>query len=399
MPIYPVDDMPFNIMREIKKKAVEYGLERMRRLDPSAKWIAREIMPGGATGPDPIDLELQNTTTERRWISAAAGMTADTWSQMLASANEEVPSNTMMILYGLFDRTPTVLENLNFVRFRRGSSDLDIWGTEHMYGHRAPGGNMNVTAFSDRIMQYLEEQNISIQLMATTGNLKHIGFRGYIFEKWGESVSPRDWTGSKYIAPDPTNWGTDPLPEITVDEIWKRKREVAHNLRQKLIDTGVVQRPDDIVVRETMIGGSNADVDIEYHTDRELAATQVRQGYDTDTAYTANQLGSLFDAGFRVPNNKAVGFYGFTDDSAAAQHDLTRIRFSDGSSQMFITQVEHCYAYPNRTIGGMFARPVYYEEREVMDVEVGHVVSDANARRVQLHSLIAERWGDNISKE
>jgi len=406
MPIYPSADMPFKTMRDIKKKAIRYGLQRVKRLDPSSDWIAREIHPGGVDADGFHDLTLATPVladTIASWQIDEDAMTADAYSQILASENEEIGSNQMIVLYGTFDLDPNAGEEVNFLKFRRGSSDLDVWGLEHMYGHRADDDNQDVMAFTDRIMQYLEEQNVSIEAHVQDATAdKLFGLRGFMFEKRGERMSPRDWDKAKYIAPGPTDWGVDPYPEITVDELWKRKREVAHNLRQKLIDTGVVRNPEDVVVRELIIGGEDAgDVDLAYEEDVPINQNddQVGQGYDTDAAganITAHEFGNLLGTGGRrIPNNKAIGIYGFWD--AGAVRDLTGIRFRDGSSKLQVFQPEHCYAYQNQMIQGFFARPVYYEEKEVAKIEVRHRV--AGDKYVGFHGLIAERWGDTVSKE
>lgn len=406
MPVFSASEMPFSKMRAIKKKALQYGLQKVKQYDPSTKWIAREVFPGDDDATDFNDLEwatAQSSTDFVGWIQDASDLTADDLSSVFVNG-ETLDEDQMIVWYGTFDLSPQLGEltrsndgespgrgPLTGIRFTRGSSDLEYWGTEHLYT------NKNVVGFSDRVVQYLEEQPIDIQMnFSEATEDKYIGLRGYLFEKAGKHVSPVEWSGGRFMQPEPWQWGVDPVQELTTEEIWNKKQMAAHNLKQKLMSMGVAQNPEDIVVREAVFGDeTNATdfVDFDYNT----ASTTGQQSQVIDAGdLTQDQFSSVLATGESVDDNKAIAVLGFWDKDP--NPSLMRLRFDDGSSTRAVYEVEHCYGYRDEYVEGYFSRPVYYEEREQFDPQFAF--HDAGVdHNTGLYTLIAERWGETVSKE
>lgn len=398
--------MPFSKMRAIKKKALQYGLKKARSNDPSADWIAREVFPGDDDGADFNDLDWKSTpapTDYVGWLQDSSDLTADEYSSIF-STGERLNDDTVIIWYGLQDMSPQSTVDtrantggnagrgaLSSIRFNRGSSDIDIWGTEHLYT------NENVVGFTDRVVQYLEKQDIDLQMRFTDDDSnKHIGLRGYLFEKAGKQMNPKTWTGGNYRTSTEWEWGVDPVQELTTKEIWQKKKDAKHNLIQKLMDMGVINSPSEAVVREVVFGDSaNATdfVDLDYNTSATSGLTDQRID---SSDLTQDQFSSILATNEKVPENKAISFLGFWDKDT--NPSLKKIRFRDGSSDKQVFEVEHCYGYRDDYIEGMFARPARYEEKEIIDPQFAF--HDASIDHFTgLHGLIAERWGENISKE
>jgi len=411
MPLYYGPSIPFEKMRAIKEKTLRYGLTKAREMDPSARWIAREVFPGDDDATDFNDFDwktAQSSTDFVGWMQDDADLTTDTLSSVFSSG-ETVNPNQIVIWYGMFDLKPvhTYIKgvtvgvggmpgfgSLNKILFKRGSSELDIWGTEHVYL------GQNVVAFSDRVVQFLEKQKIDLQMDFTRGTEdQFIGLRGYLFEKDTEHVSTgweSAWSGSKYMKPGEFSWGVDPVQELTAQEMWQKKKMVSHNLVQKLLDEGVANNPEQIVVREVIVGDeTNVANFVDLNT--KTAAVSGQTNWMLDAAdLTTDQFSSVLASGEQVDDNKAIGFYGFWDKDATPS--LTRLAFKDGSATRAVFEVEHCYAYRNGPVAGLFQRPIYYEEKEKIDLQFAF--RDASVdHNTGLYGLVAERWGDHISKE
>lgn len=406
MPLYSHSTMPFGKIRAIKERSLQLGLRKAKDINPNGNWVAREVFPGDDDASDFNDFDFataQSSSDWIGWIEDSADLTADQLSSIFTTG-EELNDDTLLIVYGMFDMVPNPVEDagantgempgrgsLSSIQFIRGASDIDIWGSEHVYGYN------DIVAFSDRVVTYDEQENIDLKMNFTDDNNdKYVGLRAYLFEKAGEHMTPKEWTGSKYLNPEPWEWGVDPVQELTKQDIWSKRKMVAHNLKQRLIDRGVVSNPKDAVVREVVFGDSgNATdfVDLDYKT----ASTSGLESQVIDKSdLTQHQFSNILASGETVNDNQAIGFYGFWDKDSVPS--LTRLRFGDGSANLAVYEVEHCYGYRDSTVSGIFRRPVYYEEKDTVKIEPAFANASID-HNVGFHALVAERWGDNISRE
>lgn len=410
MPMFSVSSMPFDRMRQIKKQTLQHGMREAKEMDRSSNWIAREVFPGDNSSSDFNDLDYATVPDKGSdfigWVQDASDLTADELSSIFTNG-EEVNENQLILWYGMFDGSPQFAEQsgdntgeipgygpLDGIRFIRGSSDIEYWGTEHLYT------SSSCIGFTDRIVKYLQQQNIDIQMNFTnSATNKFVGLRGYIFEKEGERMSTGwedAWKGGRYIQPESWQWGVDPIQELTHKELWDKKKMIAHNLKQKLIDQGVANSPEDLVVREAVFGDkTNATdfVDFDYGT---AAISGQENQLIANEDLTADQFSSILATGEQVPDNKAIGIYGFWDKDS--NPSLRGIRFRDGSSDRTVYEPEHCYAYRDSYVEGVFQRPTYYAEKETFDPQVRFTDASVD-HNVGFHVLLAERWSDTISKE
>lgn len=406
MPVYSHTRMPYNKIRAIKKRTLQLGLRKAKSLDPSGNWLAREIFPGDDDATDFNDFDwatAQSSTDFVGWMQDAADLTADDLSSVFTTG-ETVNDDTFLIIYGLFDMVPFLREDagantgempgrgtLSAIQFVRGASDIDFWGTEHLYASN------DVLGYTDRVIMYEPQEDIDLKMNFTDADSdKFIGLRGYIFEKTGEHMTPKEWSGGKYINPEPWEWGVDPIQELTRQDIWQKKRQVAHNLVQKLLARDVISKADDAVVREVVIGDEDNATDF-VDLDYKNAVTSGQESQAIDSAsLTQDQFSDILASGETVDDNKTIGFYGFSDKDTCPS--LTRIRFADGSANLAVYEVEHCYPYINSGVTGIFRRGVYYEEKDQIKIQTAFRDADID-HNVMFHGLVAERWGHNISKE
>jgi hypothetical protein len=168
-------------------------------------------------------------------------------------------------------------------------------------------------------------------------------------------------------------------------------------LRKKAVELGIAS-PDGIVIRD--VGpGDPTDANVTDFKDIELHTTTVAgQEFWSETAadLTANDLSLVLQGestGNKVPDHKAMAFYGFFDLSPVP--DLVAMRFRRGSDTLDWWECEQCYAYPQE-VGGMVNAAIIYEANDPQLIDMNFKAA-AN-RYVGLNALIAERYGEIISK-
>lgn len=168
-------------------------------------------------------------------------------------------------------------------------------------------------------------------------------------------------------------------------------------LRQKAVELGIAGAGG-IVVRDVGPGdptdGNVTDFkDIEFPT----AQTAGMEYWAEDAAdMTGNDLSTVIRGeatGNKVPDHKAMAFFGFFDLSSVP--DLVAVRFNRGSDTLDFWEVEQCYAY-SEEYGGMIQGAIIYEANDPQTIQMNFKVSAD--KFVGLNAFIAERYGETISK-
>lgn len=176
-----------------------------------------------------------------------------------------------------------------------------------------------------------------------------------------------------------------------------------NKVKELMVSEGIVDSPDKVAVRELMVGDSdNASDFVDLDVKTAVATGQEGWGQDANDL-TDYAFSSILATGSKVPDNKVIVFFGFTD--LTANPDLVAIRFKRGSDTLDIWEVEHCYKSSEEVGGLAFTTSggslvpycVSYVQNDPIDIEM--IFRDGSAdKRVVLMALIGERYGEHISK-
>lgn len=176
-----------------------------------------------------------------------------------------------------------------------------------------------------------------------------------------------------------------------------------NRVKELMVQEGIVDSPDKVAVRELMVGDEDNAADF-VDIDVKTAVATGQEGWGQDSAdLTDYTFSSIFKTGAKIPDNKVVVFFGFTDLTSSP--DLVAIKFVRGSDTLDIWEVEHCYKSSEEVGGLAFTTDggelvpycVSYVQNDPIDVQM-IFRSGATDKRVVLLALIGERFGDHISK-
>lgn len=175
-------------------------------------------------------------------------------------------------------------------------------------------------------------------------------------------------------------------------------------VKELMVKEGIVDSYDKVAVRELMIGDeSNAADFVDLNVKTAVVTGQEGWGQDANdlTNYT---FSSILATGEKVPDNKVIVFFGFTD--LTSNPDLIAIRFRRGSDILDVWEVEHCYksseevggmTFTTDAAGNLVPYCVSYVQNDPIDIQM--VFKDGSVdKQVVLLALIGERYGENISK-
>lgn len=198
------------------------------------------------------------------------------------------------------------------------------------------------------------------------------------------------------------------MPVIPFSDLPQELRVAAYRnaikkVKQLMVKEGIVRTEDEVAVRELMIGDeANAADFVDLNVRTAVVSGQEFWGQDS-ADIAANQFSSVIATGEKVPDNKVVVFYGFTD--LTPNPDLVAIKFVRGSDTLDIWEVEHCYksteevgglAFTTDVAGNLVPYCVAYVQNDPIDIQM--IFKSASDKNVVLLALIGERYGEHISK-
>jgi hypothetical protein len=198
------------------------------------------------------------------------------------------------------------------------------------------------------------------------------------------------------------------MPVIPFSDLPKELRVAAYRnamrkVKQLMVKEGIVRTEDEVAVRELIIGDeANAADFVDLNVRTAVVSGQEFWGQDSANI-AANQFSSVIATGEKVPDNKVVVFYGFTD--LTPNPDLVAIKFVRGSDTLDIWEVEHCYksteevgglAFTTDVAGNLVPYCVAYVQNDPIDIQM--IFKSASDKNVVLLALIGERYGEHISK-
>ena len=175
-------------------------------------------------------------------------------------------------------------------------------------------------------------------------------------------------------------------------------------VKELMVKEGIVDSYDKVAVRELMIGDKpNAADFVDLGVKTAVATGQEGWGQDANDL-TNYKFSSILATGEKVPDNKVIVFFGFTD--LTPNPDLIAIRFRRGSDILDVWEVEHCYksseevggmTFTTDAAGNLVSYCVSYVQNDPIDIQM--VFKDGSVdKQVVLLALIGERYGENISK-
>lgn len=198
------------------------------------------------------------------------------------------------------------------------------------------------------------------------------------------------------------------MPVIPFSDLPQELRVAAYRnaikkVKQLMVKEGIVRTEDEVAVRELMIGDeANAADFVDLNVRTAVVSGQEFWGQDS-ADITPNRFSSVIATGEKVPDNKVVVFYGFTD--LTPNPDLVAIKFVRGSDTLDIWEVEHCYksteevgglAFTTDVAGNLVPYCVAYVQNDPIDIQM--IFKSASDKNVVLLALIGERYGEHISK-
>lgn len=198
------------------------------------------------------------------------------------------------------------------------------------------------------------------------------------------------------------------MPVIPFSDLPQELRVAAYRnaikkVKQLMVKEGIVRTEDEVAVRELMIGDeANAADFVDLNVRTAVVSGQEFWGQDS-ADITPNHFSSVIATGEKVPDNKVVVFYGFTD--LTPNPDLVAIKFVRGSDTLDIWEVEHCYksteevgglAFTTDVAGNLVPYCVAYVQNDPIDIQM--IFKSASDKNVVLLALIGERYGEHISK-
>ncbi len=174
-------------------------------------------------------------------------------------------------------------------------------------------------------------------------------------------------------------------------------------VKELMVREGIVRTDDEVAVRELMIGDkANAADFVDLNVRTAVTSGQEFWGQDSEDI-AANRFSSVIATGEKVPDNKVIVFYGFTD--LTPNPDLVAIKFVRGSDTLDIWEVEHCYKSTEEVGGFAFTTDVAenlvpycvaYVQNDPIDIQM--IFKESSDKNVVLLALIGERYGEHISK-
>ncbi len=198
------------------------------------------------------------------------------------------------------------------------------------------------------------------------------------------------------------------MPVIPFSDLPLEYRVVAYEnaietVKELMVKEGIVDSYDKVAVRELMIGDKEDAADfVDLGVGIPVVTGQEFWGqYSEDIA--ANQFSSVIATGEKVPDNKVIVFFGFTD--LTPNPDLVAIKFVRGSDTLDIWEVEHCYksteevgglAFATDAAGNLVPYCVAYVQNDPIDIQM--IFKESSDKNVVLLALIGERYGEHISK-
>jgi len=197
------------------------------------------------------------------------------------------------------------------------------------------------------------------------------------------------------------------MPVIPLSDLPNEYRVAAYeNAMRQLVEAmlkeGIVRNRNDIAIRELVIGDETNATDF-VDLDVKTAQTSGMEFWAEDSAdITAGDLSAILTAGEKVPDNKCIAIFGFFD--LTPNPDLTGIRLKRGSDVLDFWEVEHCYVgdepggmcFTYEPGTGLVPYAVIYVQNDPISIEMNFKTSAD--KFVGLYALIAERYGEQISK-
>jgi len=422
--IHPIQELTldkiYKIKQATKRKLLNTAMESKKNTRET-DWVIREPVPGSTASTDVEDFKYRNTsnivntTGAQHWEIDNASITADDLSSILV-ANEAVDDNAFIGIYGIFDLSPEMGEltavgdtptpppvgSLVSAAFHRGGSRLAHWNCEHLYSYK------NVIGIADEPVIFEQDEKIDFKLCFTEGSEnKFVGLRAYICEPIGRYFSPNRYmmdAVSKdgiygYTALDGTfvrhiPGGIDPVQELTVAEINRIKKLTMDTIVKMQLEDNVVRSPDDLVIREVQVGDETNATDF-VDLDVQTAQTSGMQNWaQDDDDLTSGDLSSILASGEMVPDGKSIGIFGFFDKTAIPDAHL--LSLETGSGMLFLSQIEHCYAYLGDVPMGISDMPTFYKQTDKIDPKVAFKDGSFD-KFFGLRAYICEKWGDIVS--
>lgn len=413
--LHPVDELTPEFIMEVKRRTKQALVAKAIKQHGGTKptdWICREVVYCDSVGTDFYDIEPKTTwsTGIPAWVIDTTDLgTADDLSA-ITKAGETVDDDKYIGFFGCFDivgvpaeavgiigSSGTLADNppatgvINFVQFIRGSSVLDQWATDQLYGYQ------NMMGITDRPVLFDQTEKLQIKVCATdVATDLSFGFRGFICERVGDVLSP------DIDINDPLAGGLHPVQELTKAEMFRIKSKVEARLYQLVVEDGlcksIPQAMDEYVIREVLIGdGNNATDYIDLDTGTALAVTGLQTPVFDSADMTAgdlkNVLGTYINSG-KVRDRAYIGIYGMYDKST--NPCVIGVDFSDGSARKDFWQPEHVYAYHEGIVSALTDRPIYFKQNT--PIKLGLDVKVARDLHFGIRALIAEPWGTVISK-
>ena len=419
--LHPIQELPPSVINKIKVETKNLLLKRAMADKPGSKpedWIFRELVLGSSNVTAPMWRDLDYSTEASSgmpWNALDAGdLTAGDLSSILTSG-ETINNRTYIGFFGWYDRAPLgtnlagaanqmgSLGTISHIRFKKGGSVMDHWGTRQCYAY----GFSGVCGLTDRPVIYSEKDKIDVQVVAVEASLdKLVGLRAFVCEPHGHNIAPDNPYTFENIDPSnlgrqlPTYGGIDPPHELTLGEIHEIKTRARRILRRIAVDAGIVESEQaaktKLIIREVIAGDDSDDTDAIVDIDQSSTAqTTGQENWAQDaSALTAGDRSSVVAAGLTVDSRKAMAFFGFNDYDYKS--DLYGILLEGGSKPKDFWQPEHCFYRPGNA-GGFSKRISFYHPDDKLDIEM-IFGSGSGDRFVQLRGYIIERYDDVISQ-
>ena len=421
MVLYPVQELDRKFIQRIKDATKLKLLEKATNgwKKSPGDFVIREVIFGDSTVTDVYDIEPKTAVTAGipQWAFDAADLTADDLSSVV-KAGEELDDGVWIGFYGYYDLscegseltgaadTPVSSGPITAVEFVRGSSTLDFWKTEHLYGYNEAVG------ITDTPVIFEENEKIDIKICSTEATEdKFAGLRGYICEPYGRNIAPTlkpelramynvdsvAQLGLEQQKEVVIRGGVDPVQELTPEQISRLYRKVKTTLYRMAVSEGKVssirEAKEKYIIREFVAGDSSDATDF-VDADQVAAVTTGEQNWiQAGSSFTAGDLGNVFASGQKVADNKFVAIIGFADTTPNSS--LLEIAPADSSGNLDLWHVQHCYAYRDQ-VRGYTMRPTYWTQNSPLVLKMCFGV--ARNHTVKPIMLIMEEYGNVISK-
>ena len=143
----PLQEVPQAKVAAIKAN-VRAGLIEMAMRDSviqsPEEALIMETLVGDATSTEDVDIHIENSATwdagNMMWAVDAGILTQIALSNIIESGSgyNKLDDNIYVGIYGITDNTN--FPKMNAVQFKRSSTVLDFWHTQHMYAYQNPAG-------------------------------------------------------------------------------------------------------------------------------------------------------------------------------------------------------------------------------------------------------------------